>query len=83
MTQTFKRYIRGRRGAASPAASVDWSGGHADRAEVVQAAGMDPVDEEIVIGVLTEAWGSHPAGALVVSGPTTPGLPFAVSLTAR
>jgi hypothetical protein len=78
-TQAFKRYTWGMRGANLPQHDVDWSCGRSDRAEVITAAGMDPADEELVVGVLLEAWNGHPAGAVVVSGLTVAGFPFAVS----
>jgi hypothetical protein len=49
--------------------------------DIVVAAGMDMEDDEVVVGMLTHAWNGHAAGSFVVSGPTAPGLPFAVNLT--
>jgi len=43
-----------------------------------QAAGFDPEVEEAGIGMLTEAWNGHPVGAIVLSGLTVEGHPFAV-----
>ncbi len=47
--------------------------------EALEAAGVDPEDQEIGCGVLTQAWRGHSAGAIVVSGDTQEGLPFWVA----
>jgi hypothetical protein len=43
-----------------------------------RAAGFEPDDEEAGFGALTDDWNGHKAGALVVSGLTVEGHPFAV-----
>lgn len=45
-----------------------------------KAAGFDPEDDEVNVGMLTEEWNGHPAGSVVVSGLTTEGHPFAVEV---
>lgn len=50
--------------------------------EMVTAAGFDPEDEEVGCGLLLESWNGHPAGAVIISGLTVTGHPFAVSTTA-
>ena len=74
----FTRYTYG---AAPDSLPVDWTG-ELDVPtrwdEIVSSAGFDPDDEEVGIGYLTENWNGHDAGALVVSGATVTGHPFAV-----
>jgi hypothetical protein len=82
-TQTFKLYTWGACGSADLVEDrVDWGGYRPDWPALVTAAGMDPEDDEVVVGTLTEAWNGHPAGAAVVSGLTVAGFPFAVGTEA-
>jgi hypothetical protein len=86
MTQTFRWYLWGLGDDNELVASaVDWDAYVPDASDIIAAAGMDPNmdDDEIVVGVLARPWNGHAAGSFVVSGPTAPGLPFAVSVTAR
>lgn len=53
-----------------------------DLGDVIAAAGLDPDDEEIGVGLLEEQWQGHVAGCIVVSGLTVEGHPFAVETTA-
>jgi len=46
--------------------------------DVVAAAGFAPDDSEVEIGRLTETWGGHPAGSIVISGLMIEGHPFTV-----
>ena len=59
---------------------VNWDDGIDGQGFVLAAlaAGFDPNDEETGAGRLTEEWNGHAAGALVVSGLTVEGHPFAV-----
>ena len=55
----------------------DYSGGSAWD-ELVPGAGMDPEDPELVICQLAKDWNGHRKGAVVITGLTTEGHPFAV-----
>lgn len=82
-TFTFKQYTWTSFDAANMASdAVNWDAYPMDWEALVTAAGMDPDDDEIGVGTLTEAWNGHPEGALIVSGLTTAGYPFAVSVEA-
>jgi hypothetical protein len=83
MTLTFRWYLWGLGDTDMLVNAVDWDGYVPDASDIITAVGMDPNmdDDEIVVGVLARPWNSYPAGAFVVSGPTAPGLPFAVSTT--
>jgi hypothetical protein len=83
MTETFRWYLWGLGDADLLMNAVDWDAYQTDTQDIVAAAGMDPNmdDDEIVVGMLTRFWNGHPAGSFVVSGPTAPGLPFAISTT--
>ena len=55
----------------------DYSGGSAYD-ELVASAGFDPEDAEIVVCQLAANWNGHRAGAVVITGLTAEGHPFAV-----
>lgn len=46
--------------------------------KAVRAAGFDPEDPEVSMVRLSAAWNGHRKGALVVTGLTISGYPFAV-----
>jgi hypothetical protein len=81
MRPTFRWYLWGLGEAGWLASVVGWDAYQTDVQDIITAAGMDPADDEVVVGMLTHAWNGHAAGSFVVSGPIAPGLPFAVSLT--
>jgi hypothetical protein len=83
MMLTFRWYLWGLGDAELLMNVVDWDAYQTDVQDIVVAAGMDMEDDEVVVGMLTHAWNGHAAGSFVVSGPTAPGLPFAISVTAR
>ena len=85
-TTTFAQYTWNQFEADSDdglaVAGVDWDAYGVDWQKVVAAAGMDPDDDEIGVGILTRDWNGHPEGAVIVSGLTIAGYPFAVSTEA-
>ena len=54
--------------------------GGEDFVAACEAAGFDPDDEEITACRLAAAWNGHPAGAVVITGLTVEGHPFAVEV---
>jgi hypothetical protein len=83
MRPTFRWYLWGLVEADWLESAVDWDAYVSDASDIIAAAGMDPNmdDDEIVVGLLARPWNGHATGLFVVSGPTAPGLPFAVSTT--
>ena len=55
----------------------DYNGG-SSWDELVAGAGMDPEDPELVVCQLAKDWNGHRKGAVVITGLTTEGHPFAV-----
>lgn len=49
-------------------------------AKLIRAAGFDPADLDIVMGVLTRPWNSHPTGALIISEAPKKGNHFAIRI---
>ena len=77
MALTFRRYTYANPDQL-PVGQDGFLGDH-EWDDVCASAGFDPADDEVGTGNLTAAWNGHPAGALVVSGCTVEGHPFAVS----
>lgn len=83
MDLTFKRYTYTSFDAGQVGEIVEWDSYPTDWQEQATIAGFDPDDDELGMGTLQQEWNGHPAGALVVSGLTTAGYPFAVSNEAQ
>jgi hypothetical protein len=56
---------------------VDWDNCEGDFVATVRAAGFNPDDEEVSVGILRASYAGLPKGTEVVSGQTTEGAPFA------
>lgn len=72
----FKHYTYGNNPESLP---LDCEGYIEGYEEICIAAGFNPEDEETNACTLTEDWNGHPAGSIVVTGPTVTGHPFAVA----
>lgn len=80
---TFRSYTYTSVGAELFGRIVEWDSYPTDWQLQAEQAGFDADDDELGCGTLQEAWNGHPSGALVISGLTTSGYPFAVSNEAQ
>ena len=70
-----KKYIWGNTPDLLP---VDWDAEPSVSDNLVRRAGLEPSDHELGFGELVESWNGNRKGAIIISGCTCEGHPFAI-----
>lgn len=72
----WKRYVYGNSPSLVPLDGGDTAPWPSDRQ--IRLAGFEPDDSELAVTRLRRAWDGHPRGAVVLTGLTCQGHPFAI-----